>query len=304
MKSFLVPVALILTLTISHAGEQRDAEAEKLRMSLEAALRGFSKADTFTGETTFTEETTFTNGIGQKMIWVAAGSFRMGDLTGDGEDDEKSVRTVELSGYHLASTEVTQEQWQKVMGTSLLDQQNKSPERGGNLRGEGPDHPIYYVNWNEAIEFCKKLTEIERRAGKLPKGCAYVLPTEAQWEYACRAGSEGKYAVGDLDAMAWYAENSEGEAHPVGKKKPNAWGFHDLHGNVWEWCLDWYQDSYEGLGVRDPTGPDSGSHRVNRGGSWYLSAFYCRASIRFWYKPDSRDDDRGFRVALSSRREP
>ncbi len=149
------------------------------------------------------------------------------------------------------------------------------------------------VSWSDAMEFCAKVTERERNAGRLTGGYAYTLPTEAQWEYACRAGSTEAYA-GDLDAMAWYDGNSGNKTHPVGAKQANAWGFHDMHGNVWEWCSDWYGDyelSIDDPSITDPTGPSRGSNRVRRGGSWDRIASYCRSAVRYWYL--------GFRLCLA-----
>jgi formylglycine-generating enzyme required for sulfatase activity len=126
------------------------------------------------------------------------------------------------------------------------------------------------------------------------------LPTEAQWEYACRAGTKTAFGFGDDDTdlrdYAWYAANSGGKTHPVGQKKPNAWGLYDMHGNVWEWCSDWWADSYANAGTRDPEGPDSGICRVLRGGSWLYSPWYCRSAGRIRYDPGLRDDGSGFRV--------
>ena len=245
---------------------------------------------------------TFTNGIGQKIIWVKSGSFWMGAKPIDVEglsfeervkaenSNEASGRKVELSGYYLSATEVTQEQYFKVLG--------KHPSKFG----PGANLPVEQVSWNDAVAFCKKLTEQEKAAGRLPEGFAYTLPTEAEWEYACRAGTEGDYA-GDLNKMAWFKDNSGGKTHPVGKKKPNAWGFYDMHGNVWERCLDWY-GSYEGLGTKDPTGNATGSNRVIRGGGWSGGASGCRSAYRYRDAPGYRHSFQGFRVALSSRREP
>ena len=242
------------------------------------------------------EEKTFTNGTGQKMIWVPAGSFRMGDLTGKGKSNGKPVRTVKLSGYYLAATEVTQGQWEAVMGTTLRQQEAK--KQSGNIVGESHDHPMYFVNWDDAMEYCRKLTKRERAAGRLPEGYEYTLPTEAQWEKACRAGTNGDHA-GDLGEMAWYQDNSGSETHPVAKKKPNAWGFHDMHGNVWEWCLDWHSDPYDASDTRDPRGPAPGSLRVLRGGGWSSRPSLCRSADRWWGTPGYRYYWQGFRPALS-----
>lgn len=223
--------------------------------------------------------------LGIELIWIDPGNFSMGSASG-GDNDERPVTMVTLSrGFWLAQTEVTQAQWQAVMGS------NPSNFKGTNL-------PVEQVNWTEAMEFCRKLTERERAAGRLPAGYAYTLPTEAQWEYACRAGTTGEYA-GDLNAMAWYKGNSGDQTHPVAQKQPNAWGLYDMHGNVWEWCLDWYGD-YPGGSVTDPKGAASGSYRVNRGGSWRFFAAFCRSANRDRAGPGIRWGNLGFRLALSS----
>jgi len=195
----------------------------------------------------------------------------------------------ELKGYWLGKTELTQGQWEALMGSNPA-----------NLKNAGRDAPVEQVSWDDAMQFCRKLTERERQAGRLPEGYEYTLPTEAQWEYACRAGTTGDYA-GNLDAMAWYNQNSGNTAHPVAQKQPNAWGLYDMHGNVWEWCRDWKAD-YPGGSVRDPTGPSSGSSRVSRGGSWYADADagLCRSAVRLGDGPGLRDFSQGFRFALSS----
>ena len=134
-------------------------------------------------------------------------------------------------------------------------------------------------------------------------GTGYRLPTEAEWEYACQAGSKGAYCFGDdrseLKKYAWYYENSGGTTHPVGAKKANAWGLYDMHGNVWEWCWDWY-GKYPTSPQKNPSGPPAGSYRVLRGGSWSIPAGYCRSAYRDWNDPSNRRYDLGFRVARSS----
>jgi formylglycine-generating enzyme required for sulfatase activity len=198
-------------------------------------------------------------------------------------------------GYWLGKTEVTQAQWETLMGTTVAQQRDKAgPELP--LWGQGPDYPMYYVNWDDAMEFCRKLTKRERSAGRLPEGYEYQLPTEAQWEYACRAGTTGDYA-GNLDAMAWYAQNSGNTIHPVAQKRANAWGLYDMHGNVGEWCADW-NGNYPGGPVRDPTGPTSGGLHLSRGGSWNFLAPYCRSASR-WLDPGIRFFNQGFRLALA-----
>ena len=220
--------------------------------------------------------------IGLAMVALPAGHFQMGSQNGD--SDERPVTAVALKEFWLAQTEVTQAQYRAVMG--------KSPSSF-----KGDLLPVENVSWDNAREFCAKLTQRERAAGRLPVGMAYTLPTEAQWEYACRAGSTGDYA-GRLDDLGWYLSNSGGGTHPVAGKAPNAWGLYDMHGNVWEWCADWY-GSLPGGQVQDPRGPPSGSFRVGRGGGWLSVAGDCRSAFR-GDSPDYRFDGLGFRPALSS----
>jgi formylglycine-generating enzyme required for sulfatase activity len=174
------------------------------------------------------------------------------------------------------------------------------------------------VSWTDAMDFCRKLTERERAAGRLPAGYEYTLPTEAQWEYACRAGTTTAFGYGNSEGSLYqygnYCESSNtndlswkdtshndgyDKTAPVGHYKPNAWGLYDMHGNVWEWCSDWYGD-YPSGSATDPTGPNSGSGRVNRGGSWGLDASACRSASRLNFDPSDRLSGLGFRLALSS----
>ena len=233
------------------------------------------------------------DGISMEFMPIEPGSFRMGSENGD--DDEKPVHQVTLTKpFWLAKTEVTQAQWRQVMGS------NPSNFIGDTL-------PVEQVSWDDAMEFCRKLTQMERQAGRLPEGYEYTLPTEAQWEYACRAGTTGDYATstgsgqaGNLDAMAWYRENSGSKTHPVGTKQANAWGLYDMHGNVWEWCLDWYWNYASGNAV-DPQGASSGSRRVIRGGVWNFDASYCRSAYRGSGAPSSTFNILGFRPLVLQR---
>ncbi len=243
------------------------------------------------------------------LVWIAPGEFLMGSPAqnllvrwfyevrqkitklgtpgyGTSHSDRPVTRVKLTQPFWLGRTEVTQAQWVAVMGSSPSG-------------FKGDDLPVETVSWDDAMAFCQKLTERERAAGRLPAGYAYTLPTEAQWEYACRAGTTGNYA-GNLDAMAWYAANSGGTTHPVGTKKANGWGLSDMHGNVWEWCRDWY-DAYPGSRVTDPYGPASGSNRVDRGGGRSSVAAVARSAHRYGGSPGLRNHRGvGFRVALSA----
>jgi formylglycine-generating enzyme required for sulfatase activity len=221
------------------------------------------------------------------MILVPAGEFMMGSPNSDdnAERDEKPQHPVRITRpFYLGKYPVTQEQWQAVMGN------NPS-------RFNGPKSPVQNVSWDDCQQFLKKLNaKIGAQGGKL------VLPTEAQWEYACRAGSTTRYCFGDhdsgLDEYAWYAANSGKTTRPVGLKKPNVWGLYDMHGDVEEWCADRYDGSYYGKSpTDDPTGPATGSDRVDRGGSSESPADRCRSAARGARRPGDRSDNLGFRIA-------
>ncbi len=200
-------------------------------------------------------------------------------------DWEKPQHRVRITKpFYLGKYLVTQEQWEAVMGN------NPS-------HFKGPKNPVEMVSWDDCQQFLGKLNaKAGSGAGK------FQLPTEAQWEYACRAGSKTKYCFGDdeskLGEYAWYDANSGNKTHPVGEKKPNAWGLYDMHGNVWEWCQDWWKDGYyKESRVDDPTGAATGSSRVLRGGSWGNPARGCRSADRDYGGPGICADILGFRVA-------
>lgn len=216
------------------------------------------------------------------MIWIAPGTFLMSSVHGAGDD----TRVTLTRGYWIGRTEVTQAQWQAVIDHIPLPSFFKGSER-----------PVERVAFETVVIFCARLTERERAAGRLPAGYVYALPTEAQWEYACRAGSTGLFA-GPLDAVAWYEANSGGQTHPVAQKEPNAWGLYDMHGNVLEWCADWFA-GYPGGRVDDPRGASEGQFRVLRGGSFNAAAGMCRSSYRAWSKIFITQTSLGFRVALT-----
>lgn len=237
-------------------------------------------------------------GLEMKMLYVAGGEFRMGateEQTDKALDDEKPVRTVTLDDFYIGECEVTQLQWEKVMGTTLDEQRAGTNVEGSEAHGVGDDYPMYYVSWDDAAAFCEKLT--------LLTGRKYCLPSEAQWEYAARGGQKSKgfkYSGSNrLGEVAWYSVNTMGydySAHPVKTKKANELGLYDMSGNVYEWCSDWYANRYNASDTVNPQGPQSGTLRVHRGGSWNYLDRDCRVSYRSYHKPDVRYDVVGFRV--------
>ena len=226
------------------------------------------------------------NSIGMRFVPIQAGTFTMGVLKYEGED-QKAHQVTLTQAFELGVYEVTQEQYEKVMGTNPSN-------------FKGPQNPVEKVSWDDAVEFCRKLSELpaEKKAGYV-----YRLPTEAEREYACRAGTTTTYSFGDSDSelgeYAWYDKNSGKTTHPVGGKKPNAWGLYDMHGNVWELCQDWY-GKYPSGSTTDPTGAASSSGRVYRGGGWLSLSDYCRSAIRYGLAPARRVNRLGFRVLRSS----
>jgi formylglycine-generating enzyme required for sulfatase activity len=237
---------------------------------------------------------TFTNSIGMEFVLIPAGSFMMGADKNfeDTVDNETPRHRVSISKpFYLGKYEVTQAQWTAVMGNNP-----------SNFKGRR-SNPVEQVSWNDAQAFIKRLNQKEGHN-------RYRLPTEAEWEYAARAGTTGRYSFGDdagqLGRYAWCGENyNSGSTHPVGQKKPNAWGLYDMHGNVLEWVQDRYGD-YSNSSVTDPTGPSSGSDRVSRGGGWFFNPQGCRTAVRDGVPPDFRRGFpdglyaiNGFRLALS-----
>ncbi|MBC8393272.1 MAG: formylglycine-generating enzyme family protein [Deltaproteobacteria bacterium] len=225
-----------------------------------------------------------------EFVYIQPGTFIMGSPTNEpGRDnDEKQHRVNLTKGFYMQTTEVTQGQWKEVMGSNP-----------SHFKNCGVDCPIEKVSWSDVQQFINKLNQREGSG-------TYRLPTEAEWEYAARAGSKTAFANGDisgtvcgydsnLDAMGWYCGNANNKTHPVAQKQPNAWGLYDMHGNVWEWCQDWF-GAYPSGSVTDPTGPSGGSFRVLRGGSWDHDARCCRSAFRGRGNPGRRDDYLGFRL--------
>jgi formylglycine-generating enzyme required for sulfatase activity len=244
----------------------------------------------------FAAEQSVAEFLGMEFVLIPAGQFMMGAdpqftiKSSDGVSavgDESPRHLVVISKpFYLGVHEVTQEQWETVMDNNF-----------SHFRGQ--DMPVENVSWEDVQEFIQRLNR------EAENGRRYRLPTEAEWEYAARAGSAGAYSFGDdsgmLDAHAWYLDNAEGTTHPVGTRAPNAWGLHDMHGNVWEWVADWYgHDYYADAPGTDPAGPPSGQDRVVRGGGWNIFGDLCRSANRDRGAPDSRTDRKGFRLAFTA----
>jgi formylglycine-generating enzyme required for sulfatase activity len=279
------------------------------------------------------------DGISLSMAWIAPGTFTMGSPPSEPAraSDEGPQTTVTLThGFWLGTTVVTIAQWKAVMGVDVRGQLSKvlhddtrydfagvhqtvrdymhfpvAADPDQYLSHESGDLPMYFVSWNDAMTFCHRLTTREHAAGRLPMRYEYTLPTEAQWEYAARAGTTGATYAPALEDIAWYDANSaEGYRgrgwpvhghtagpHPVAQKRPNAWGLYDMGGNLWQWCRDWYA-AYAGGRTSDPTGPATGSERVNRGGSFGSAARDERSANRARNPPAEASAFRGFRLAL------
>ncbi len=228
--------------------------------------------------------------LNMEFVYVQEGTFQMGLKNGK----DNVLHTVRLTKpFWIGKYEVTQKQWVSLKG------ENPSYNKGEDL-------PVELVNWYDAVSFCEKLTEQERKAGRLKSGLVYRLPTEAEWEYACRGGSSSKGFIysgsNNVDDVAWYDKNGDivtqpsgYRLHPVGQKKPNELGIYDMSGNQWEWCYDWY-DNYPDIDVADPVGPSSGKRRVARGGRWNADSSGCVSTCRVWRYPDYSGE--GFRIVM------
>jgi formylglycine-generating enzyme required for sulfatase activity len=247
-----------------------------------------------TNRTSRTLPRTRTNQAGIEFVLIPPGSFMMGSTNGNA--DEKPVHRVTINqAFYMGKYEVTQAQWQSVMGTTIHQQRDKV---AGSyiIVGEGDNYPMYFVSWEEA-------TSLVQRLNAMNDGYSYRLPTEAEWEYACRAGTKGDYYADDVNNIGWSVENSSDQTHVVGGKQPNAFGLYDMSGNVSEWCGDIYHDNYHGA-------PTNGSawvsgrepqKRVIRGGGWFDRAVYLRSAARFKDSSDYREYGIGFRVVAVAR---
>jgi formylglycine-generating enzyme required for sulfatase activity len=281
------------------------------------------------------------------LQWIPPGNFQMGSPAEEPghKPDECPVRKISITkGFWMSTTEVTVGQWKAVMGESLREHvitllndesvytfgpQQKKLREFMNFNKDDPDRifgndndsvAMYLVSWTDAMNFCTRLTQLEKDKGILPVGYKYTLPTEAQWEYACRAGTQTATFAGPieanartsslLDKIAWYSGNNtvgytgkklgNTGAGPrnAGEKEANAWGLKDMPGNIWEWCRDWY-GPYNEKELNDPVGPDNGTGRVNRGGSWGSGPLSERSASRASNPPAEKSAWRGFRVVLS-----
>ncbi|CAK8715944.1 Formylglycine-generating enzyme, required for sulfatase activity, contains SUMF1/FGE domain [Candidatus Electrothrix laxa] len=257
----------------------KSAQESGVRKTAQAAFVSATKNDrsTLRQGDTMTDST-----IGMEFVFVPEDCFQMGSSPDEKgrDDDEGPVHEVCVDGFWMGKYEVTQGQWKKIMGDNPAKFQ------------KGDKYPVEQVSWEDVQKF---ITQLKKRSGK-----EYRLPTEAEWEYAARAGSSYKYSGGDnLNAVAWYGENSGSSTHSVGQKKANAFGLYDMSGNVWEWCADWYGEKYYASNVKNnPTGLSSGSDRVIRGGGWGDNPGGVRSANRDRSSPVRRYDVLGFRLAL------
>ena len=257
--------------------QEQQAEAERRRQEEERQRQEEERKKREQTSWNYSTNTLKVNGVAYKMVYVIGGTFPMGSY--DGESNEKPVHYVTLSSYYIGKTEVTQALWKAVMGS------NPSYFKGDNL-------PVEEVNWDDCVEFITTLNQLT--------GEHFRLPTEAEWEFAARGGNQRKgntYSGSSIEGdVAWYDSNSGNKTHPVAIKSLNELGIYDMSGNVWEWCQDRY-GGYSSNAQANPTGPTSGSSRVNRGGSWDDGATYCRSANRNSYTPAYRSSNLGLRLA-------
>lgn len=317
MKSIWIAVIVVAAIAFLRVTEAKPDEPDKAPTAIADPMQGKDAG-----------QVRDDNRLNMKLVWCPPGFFTMenvdvitepvvkkkdkpnDDDDVDAKDEPEPRQTLKTTpvkvfltkGYWLGKFEVTQSEWKQVMQTE--------PWKGQKFTKDGDDFPATYISWDDAIAFCRKLTEQEREVGRLPAAWVYTLPSEAQWERACRARTETRFSYGDdeskLGGYAWFRDNAwdarEQYAHRVGQKKPNPWGLHDMHGNAQEWCRDWMADDKRLSGGRDPemTARGSYSSRVIRGGCWSTVATRCRSAHRHSNSSDDRDWYLGFRLALSS----
>ena len=244
----------------------------------------------------------FANQYRMEFVLISAGKFMMGSA--DGAESEKPIHGVTIAhAFYLGRYEVTQGQWRAVVGRNVNEQQRMvasgSTGQPRRMSGEGDDYPIYYLSWEETQHFIQRLNALNA----LNDGYLYRLPTEAEWEYACRAGGSADRTA-DLNPIAWYKTNSSDSTHPVGMRRSNAFGLYDMLGNVWEWCEDWATSSYDGAATDGSTRltPGDLKERSLRGGSFHTGNLaFVRCGARGGETPDDRDFETGFRVVAEKR---
>ena len=258
-----------------------EGQTASLMETMEKGVQAVASSSSSLASSSSSGNTITVNGVSFEMIPVEGGTFRMGSKDSEADDDEKPVHSVTLSSYAIGKTEVTQALWKAVMGS------NPSYFKGDNL-------PVEKVSWNDCQKFISKLNQLT--------GMQFRLPTEAEWEYAARGGNKSrgyKYSgSNDINAVAWYKDNSGSKTHNVGTKRSNELGIYDMSGNVWEWCQDWYY-KYSSSAQTNPAGPSSEFFRVFRGGCWGYNARNCRTSLRVYRAPDRSGYILGLRLALS-----
>jgi formylglycine-generating enzyme required for sulfatase activity len=240
------------------------------------------------------------------LVFIPPGTFRMGSPTNEvGRFDEEGPQTeVTISrGFWMGKYLVTQGDYLALMGTNPSYFTTKDSD--GNPISPDLSRPVESVSWSDASNYCEVLTQRERTAGRIATNSLYRLPTEGEWEYACRAWTSTRFSYGDdpgytnLTDYAWYMDNAEGMTHPVGQKLPNPWGLYDLHGNVWQWCQDWWTGPLPGGLALDPKGRPNGDYRVVRGGDWYVFTWNCRSAYRRSGDPQFSPSNYGFRIVLA-----
>ena len=243
------------------------------------------------------------------LVWISPGVFTLGSPTNElhRSSIEGPQTLVTISrGFWMGKYEVTQGDYLAVVATnpSYYNGDRSGPPDNDQDYGLDLTRPVEMVSWNDATNYCAQLTLLERAAGRIPTNGVYRLPTEAEWEYACRAGTTTRFHYGDdpdytnLFQYAWYYDTGDLQTHSVGQLLPNPWGLYDMAGNVWEWCRDWY-GPYPGGSLTDPQGPATGTYRVWRGAGWFENARHCRSARRFNHLPTYTYEGTGFRVVLS-----
>lgn len=229
-----------------------------------------------------------------EFVWIPGGSFIMGSDSAK-QRNERPQHKVTVNGFWMSRYEITQKVWESITGETI-EQKRDEYDHLADLKGKGPNLPMYYISWNDVQKFCKKFEE--------KTGIKVRLPTEAEWEYACRAGSTTEYYWGDdiSEEYAWWSVNANGTVKPVGSLKPNAWGLYDMSGNLYEWCEDWYSSTYYRISPElNPKGPPVGRYKVIRGGCFWNDYHIClRSAYRFNEKPHCASFYIGFRIVADS----